>query len=79
MYPTYSLKWNLGGSINNPRFFLGLEAKAKQVTGACFPERVAPQSIPGTREQSAAPDSHSQAGRGDIGRVQVMGQDANSP
>lgn len=63
---------------NNLRFFWKLETKAKQAAGPRVPEHAAPHAIPGTREQSAAPDSHSLVGRGDTGRVQVRGRYSNS-
>lgn len=72
------MEWSLNGG-NNPRFLQELEAKDKQAAGPRVPEHTAPQAIPGTREQSAAPDSHSLAGTGDTGRVQVRGQNSNSP
>lgn len=51
-----------------------------QVAGPRVPTHMhaAPHAIPGIRAQSAAPDSHSLAGRGDTGRAQVRGQNSNS-
>lgn len=63
---------------NKPKLLWELQTKAKQAAGARVPEPAPPHPIPGTREQSAAPDSHSLVGRGDTGRVQVRGPNSNS-
>lgn len=57
---------------------LGAGGKAKPAAGTRVPEHSALHVIPGIRERSAAPDSHSLAGRGDTGRVQVKGLNSNS-
>lgn len=50
----------------------------KQAMGTWVPELVASHAVPGIREQSAAPGSHSLADRGDTGRVQAKGQNSDS-